>query len=405
MRRVVITGMGIVSSIGTGVQEVTESLYHGRSGISFSQEQADLGFRSQIYARPQCDVASILDRRALRFMGMGTSWGYIALLEAIRQSGLEKGEVSHERTGIIMGSGGPSTRTIVESAQTAKEKSPKKISPTAVPKAMSSTSVAAPSVLLETKGVNYSISSACATSVHCIGHAAQLIQWDVQDVMLAGGSEDLDWTLSSLFDAMNAMSSSYNESPETASRPYDKNRDGFVIAGGGGAVVVEALDRAEARGAPILAEIVGFGATSDGVDMVQPAVDGMTRCMRLALKDVDEKIDYINPHATSTPIGDVREIEALHSIFGEELPAISATKALSGHSLGAAGVQEVIYSLIMMKGDFICASAHIEELDPAFADIPILRARRDAAGLNHILTNSFGFGGTNGVLALKRYDG
>ena len=404
MRRVVITGMGIVSSIGNDVAEVKESLYAARSGTSHAPDHKRLGFRGQVYARPKLDPEETLDRKTRRFMDEGTAWGYLSLLQALDQAGLEKSEITSERTGIIMGSGGPSTRTIVENAITTKERSAKKVSPTAVPKAMSSTSVAAPSVLLGIRGVNYSISSACATSVHSVGHAAQLIQWGEQDVMLAGGGEDLDWTMSVLFDAMSAMSSR-NDQPECASRPYDKNRDGFVIAGGGGALVLESLDHAKARGAPIIAEIVGFGATSDGCDMVQPSPEGMARCMKLALKNIDAQIDYINPHATSTPIGDVREIEACRKVFGDNMPPISATKALTGHSLGAAGVQEVIYALIMMQENFICTSAHIEELDPVFADVPIVRQRRDDVELNCVLSNSFGFGGTNGTLALKKFNG
>ena len=404
MRRVVITGMGIVSSIGNDVAEVKESLYAARSGTSHAPDHKRLGFRGQVYARPKLDPEETLDRKTRRFMDEGTAWGYLSLLQALDQAGLEKSEITSERTGIIMGSGGPSTRTIVENAITTKERSARKVSPTAVPKAMSSTSVAAPSVLLGIRGVNYSISSACATSVHSVGHAAQLIQWGEQDVMLAGGGEDLDWTMSVLFDAMSAMSSR-NDQPECASRPYDKNRDGFVIAGGGGALVLESLDHAKARGAPIIAEIVGFGATSDGCDMVQPSPEGMARCMKLALKNIDAQIDYINPHATSTPIGDVREIEAVREVFGDNMPPISATKALTGHSLGAAGVQEVIYALIMMQENFICTSAHIEELDPVFADVPLVRQRRDDVELNCVLSNSFGFGGTNGTLVLKKFNG
>lgn len=403
MRRVVITGAGIVSSIGTGKQEVSDSLFHGKSGIQFAPEQKELGFRSQVAGRPSCNVEEALDRKTRRFMGEGTAWAYLSLLEAIKESGLEKKEISNPRTGIVMGSGGPSTRTIVQNANTAKDRGVRKVSPTAVPKAMSSTNVAAPSMLLEIKGVNYSISSACATSVHCIGHAAQLVQWGLQDIVFAGGGEDLDWTLSVLFDAMGAMTSNFNETPQVASRPYDKNRDGLAIAGGGGAVVVEELEHAKARGANILAELVGFGATSDGADMVQPSPEGMARAMEMAKEKLDCDVDYINPHATSTPIGDEREAEALRAVFGKKMPPLSATKALTGHSMGATGVQEVIYCLLMMKGDFIAPSQHIEELDPVFDDLPIQRERKEKAGLNCIMTNSFGFGGTNGVLALKRY--
>ena len=403
MKRVVITGLGIVSTIGVGAQEVSDSLYHGRSGIDISPEQQTMGFRSQVWGRPKCDVEAELDRKTRRFMGEGTAWAYIALKQAIAEAGLEENEVSNERTGIVLGSGGPSTRTIVENAIIAKERGVRKVSPTAVPKAMSSTNVAAPSMLLKIKGVNYSISSACATSVHCIGHAAQLVQWGLQDIVLAGGGEDLDWTLSVLFDAMGAMSSRFNDRPQVASRPYDKDRDGLVIAGGAGAVVVEELEHAKARGANILGEIVGFGATSDGKDMVQPSPEGAARAMKLAIQNLDCDIDYINPHATSTPIGDEKEAEALRLVFGDKLPPLSATKALTGHSMGATGVQEVIYCLLMMKGNFIAPSAHIENLDPIFSDLPILQERKDNASLNCIMTNSFGFGGTNGVLALKRY--
>lgn len=404
MRRVVITGQGIVSSIGVGTQQVSDSLYNARSGTAASPQQKEIGFRSLVEARPDCDVKEILDRKTLRFMGEGTAWAYISLQQALKMSGLEKKEISNPRTGIIMGSGGPSTRTIVENANIAQNKGVRKVSPTAVPKAMSSTNVASPSMLLEIKGVNYSISSACATSVHCVGHAAQLVAWGLQDVVLAGGGEDLDWTLSVLFDAMGAMSSNFNDTPEKASRPYDKNRDGLVIAGGAGAVIVEDLEHAKARGAKILAEIVGFGATSDGADMVKPSPEGMARAMMMAKENLKCDIDYINPHATSTPIGDEKEAEAIRKVFGKKIPPLSATKALTGHSMGATGVQEIIYCILMLQGDFIAPSAHIEELDPIFEDLPIQQKRKDNAGLNCIMTSSFGFGGTNGVLALKRFE-
>jgi 3-oxoacyl-[acyl-carrier-protein] synthase-1 len=325
--------------------------------------------------------------------------------QAITDSGLEEKDVKNERTGIIMGSGGPSTRTIVNAADVAREKGPKRVGPFAVPAAMSSTNSATLATPFGIKGINYSISSACATSAHCIGNSVELIQWGKQDVMFAGGGEELDWTLSVLFDAMGAMSSKYNATPEKASRAYDKNRDGFVIAGGAGTVVLEELEHAKARGAKIYGEIVGYGATSDGYDMVQPSGEGAARCMRQALATVKEKVDYINPHATSTPIGDKKEIEAIREVFGKSIPAISGTKSLTGHSLGATGVQEAIYCLLMMKNGFICESANIEELDPEFADIPIVRERRDNVEVNVAISNSFGFGGTNATLALQRYNG
>jgi 3-oxoacyl-[acyl-carrier-protein] synthase-1 len=323
--------------------------------------------------------------------------------QAIKDSGLEPGDVSNERTGLIMGSGGPSTKAIVQAADTTRSKGPRKVGPFEVPKAMSSTNSATLATPFQIKGVNYSISSACSTSAHCIGNAAEMIQWGKQDVMFAGGGEELDWTLSVLFDAMNAMSSDFNGTPARASRAYDVRRDGFVIAGGGGVLVLEELEHAKARGAKIYAELVGYGATSDGFDMVQPSGEGAARCMKLAMQTVPDKIDYINPHATSTPIGDIKEIEAVRAVFGSNIPAISATKSLTGHSLGAAGVQEAIYSLLMLTNNFICESANIEELDPAFADIPIARQRLDNVELNCVMSNSFGFGGTNATLIFKRY--
>jgi 3-oxoacyl-[acyl-carrier-protein] synthase-1 len=407
LRRVVVTGLGIVSSIGDNSQEVADSLRAGRSGISFAEDHARLGFRSQVAGRPKLNGADVVDRRALRFLGEGGAWNHVAMLEAIADSGLTDSEISNPRTGIIMGSGGPSTRTIVEAADITREKGPKRIGPFAVPKAMSSTASATLATWFKIKGVNYSISSACATSTHCIGNAAEMIQWGKQDVMFAGGCEDLDWTLANLFDAMGAMSSRYNDTPETASRAYDVNRDGFVIAGGAGVLVLEELEHAKARGAKIYAEIAGYGATSDGYDMVAPSGEGAERCMRLAMSTLrdGEKIDYINPHATSTPAGDGPEIDAIRRIFGagDACPKISATKSLTGHSLGAAGVQEAIYSLLMMQGNFIAGSAHIEELDPAFADMPIVRQRIDDVELNVVMSNSFGFGGTNGTLIFRKY--
>jgi len=405
MRRVVVTGMGIVSSIGNNTEEVTASLRDAKSGITRAEEYGELGFRCQVHGTPKIDVEALVDRRAMRFHGRGTAWNHIAMDQAIADAGLSEEEVSNDRTGIIMGSGGPSTRTIVDSADITREKGPKRVGPFAVPKAMSSTASATLATFFKIKGVNYSISSACATSNHCIGNAYEMIQYGKQDRVFAGGCEDLDWTLSVLFDAMGAMSSKYNDTPSTASRAYDKNRDGFVIAGGAGVLVLEDLETALARGAKIYGEIVGYGATSDGYDMVAPSGEGAIRCMKMALSTVTGKIDYINPHATSTPAGDAPEIEAIRQIFGsgDACPPIAATKSLTGHSLGATGVQEAIYSLLMMQNNFICESAHIEELDPAFADMPIVRKRIDNAQLNTVLSNSFGFGGTNATLVFQRY--
>lgn len=406
MRRVVITGMGIVSSIGNTTQDVLASLKEAKSGITFSAEYQKLGFRSQVYAMPQIDIDSLVDRRSMRFHGRGTAWNHIAMDRAIEDSGLTASEVSNDQTGIIMGSGGASTQSIFESANIALEKGPKRIGPFAVPKAMSSTASATLATFFKIKGINYSISSACATSNHCIGNAYETILSGKQDRIFAGGCEDLDWTLSALFDAMGAMSSKYNQCPEIASRSYDRNRDGFVISGGAGVLVLEEFEVAKARGAKIYAEIIGYGATSDGYDMVSPSGEGAERCMRMALATVKEKIDYINPHATSTPVGDPPEINAIRKIFGNEenCPPISATKSLTGHSLGAAGVHEAIYTLLMMNNDFICKSAHIEELDPVFSDMPIIRKRLDNQKLNTVLSNTFGFGGTNASLIFRRYD-
>ncbi len=406
MTRVVVTGMGIVSSIGANAQEVLASLHSARSGISRAEKYAELGFRSQVQGAPTLDPEGVVDRRALRFEGGGAAWNHVAMDQAIRDSGLEANEVSHERTGIVMGSGGPSTRSIVEAADIARAKGPKRVGPYAVPKSMSSTASATLSTWFKIKGVSYSISSACATSNHCIGAAYEHILYGKQDVMFAGGCEELDWTLSVLFDAMGAMSSRYNETPEKASRAYDKNRDGFVISAGAGVLVLENLERAKARGARIYGEIVGYGATSDGVDMVAPSGEGAARCMRQALANVKVPVDYINPHATSTPVGDLKEMEAIRAVFGagEACPPISATKSLTGHSQGATGVHEAIYSLLMMQNGFICESANIEELDPAFEDMPILRKRRDNVSLRAVLSNSFGFGGANATLVFKHID-
>jgi 3-oxoacyl-[acyl-carrier-protein] synthase-1 len=399
--------MGIVSSIGNNTQEVLASLREAKSGISYAQDFAEHGFRSRVAGVPSLDPATVLDRRAMRFHGGGSAWNQVAMEQAIRDAGLEEKEISHERTGIVMGSGGPSTRALIDAYDKARESgSSKKVGPFAVPKGMSSTASATLATWFKIKGVNYSISSACATSNHCIGNAYELIQWGKQDVIFAGGCEELDWTLSVLFDGMGAMSSDFNETPAVASRAYDARRDGFVIAGGAGVVVLEELEHAKARGARIYGEIVGYGATSDGYDMVAPSGEGAERCMRMALQGVKAKIDYINPHGTSTPVGDAKEIEAIRTVFGagEKSPPISATKSLTGHSLGATGVQEAIYSLLMLNNDFICESAHIEELDPAFADMPIVRKRIDNAGLGCVLSNSFGFGGTNATIVMKRLE-
>ena len=406
MRRVVVTGMGIVSSIGNNTQEVLASLREAKSGVVRADKYAELGFRCHVHGAPTLDASEAVDRRAMRFLGGGAAWNHVAMEQAIRDAGLEESEISNERTGLVMGSGGPSTRAIVEAADIARSKGPKRVGPFAVPKAMSSTASATLATWFKIKGLSYSISSACATSNHCIGNAYELIQYGKQDMMFAGGCEELDWTLTVLFDAMGALSSKYNDTPAKASRAYDADRDGFVISAGAGVLVLEELDHAKARGARIYAELAGYGATSDGADMVAPSGEGAARCMRLALKDVKPPVDYINPHATSTPIGDLKEIEAIREVFGsgEKCPPISATKSLTGHSQGATGVHEAIYSLLMMNSGFICESANIENLDPAFADMPILRERRDNVTLGCVLSNSFGFGGTNASIVFKRLD-
>jgi 3-oxoacyl-[acyl-carrier-protein] synthase-1 len=401
MRRVAITGMGIVSSLGNNAQEVSTALAEGKSGISAMADFAALGFRSQVAGQPNLDIEEAVDKRVRRFMGDGAAYNYVAMEQAIADAGLETDTIQNPMTGLIMGSGGPSTKALIAAADTARNASPKRVGPFAVPKAMSSTNSATLATPFGIKGINYSISSACATSSHCIGNAAEMIQWGKQDVMFAGGGEELDWALAVLFDAMGAMSANYNDTPATASRAYDKNRDGFVIAGGAGVLVLEEMERAKARGAKIYAEVTGYGATSDGHDMVQPSGEGAVRCMQMAMKGLDAPLDYINPHATSTPVGDVKEIEALRAVFGADCPAFSATKSLSGHSLGAAGVQEAIYSLLMMQGNFIAGSAHIDELDPDFADMPIVQETRDAT-ITTAMSNSFGFGGTNATLVMKK---
>ncbi len=402
MRRVVVTGIGIVSSIGANADEVIASLRDAKSGIRFTQEYADLGFRSQVQASPDCDWEALVDRRAARFLAQGTGWAHVAMEQAIADSGLEETEVSNDRTGLIVGAGGPSTKVIIEAAATTREKGPKRIGPFAVPKAMSSGASATLATWFKIRGLNFSISSACATSTHCIGSAYEQIAWGKQDVVFAGGTEELDWSLSNLFDAMGAMSSNFNDRPETASRAYDANRDGFVIAGGAGIVVLEEYERAKARGAKIYGEVVGYAANSDGFDMVAPSGEGATRCMNLALAGAGGRtIDYLNPHGTSTPVGDIKEMEAVRAVFGKTAPAISSTKSLTGHSLGAAGAQEAIYSILMMNNGFLAESAHIETLDPAFEDMPILRKRADRQ-VETVMSNSFGFGGTNGCLIMAR---
>jgi 3-oxoacyl-[acyl-carrier-protein] synthase-1 len=404
MRRVVVTGLGIVSSIGNNANEVQASLHDARSGISFSDSFAEHGFRCQVWGAPTLDPSAMIDRRAMRFLSQGAAWNHVAMDQAIADAGLGESDITNERTGIVMGSGGPSTRTIVEAAEiTLKNGSPKRIGPFAVPKAMSSTASATLATWFKIHGVNYSISSACSTSAHCIGNGYELIQWGKQDMVFAGGHEDLDWTMSDLFDAMGAMSSKFNDNASTASRAYDANRDGFVIAGGAGVLVLEELEHAKARGAKIYAEIVGYGATSDGHDMVAPSGEGAVRCMRQALATVSTPVDYINTHGTSTPVGDSKEMGAIREVFGEKMPYITSTKSLTGHSLGAAGVQESIYSILMMQGGFIGESAHIETLDPEFEGMPIVRKRIDDARIDTVLSNSFGFGGTNATLVFQRY--
>lgn len=401
-RRAVVTGLGIVSSVGNNKTEVTQALHAGRSGIEFCQEYADLGFRSRIHGPIRLDLSDAIDRRLLRFMGDGAAFNYLAMVEAIADAGLEESEVSNVRTGLVMGSGGPSTSNIVQAADILREKGLKRVGPFMVTRSMSSTNSACLATPFKIKGVNYSISSACSTSAHCIGHGAELIQMGKQDVVFAGGGEEVHWTMTVLFDAMGALSSRYNDAPETASRPYDANRDGFVISGGGGVLVLEELEKARARGAKIYAELVGYGATSDGYDMVQPSGDGAVRCMQQAMATVHAPIDYINAHGTSTPVGDIRELEAMREVFGERIPPISSTKSLTGHALGAAGVNEAIYSLLMQEASFIAASANITEPDPGAKGFPIVRERRDNVALNTIMSNSFGFGGTNATLIFQR---
>ena len=404
MRRIVVTGLGIVSSIGNNKEQVVDSLRQGKSGISLSQEYRDMGFRSHVHCKPDIDLENIVDRKMLRFMGDGAAYNYVAMQEAITDAGLSEAEVSNERTGLIVGSGGPSVRSLIIAADTARQKSAKRVGPFVVPRAMSSTNSATLATAFKIKGVNYSITSACSTSSHCIGNAAELVQMGKQDIIFAGGGEELDWALTVMFDAMPALSSDFNDTPERASRAFDSKRDGFVIAGGGGVLVIEELEHAQARGAKIYAEFAGYGATSDGHDMVQPSGEGAVRCMRMAIDGIDQPVDYVNTHGTSTPVGDTKELEALREVFEarNRIPAFNSTKSLTGHALGAAGAHEAIYSLLMLENDFICISANIDELDPAAADMPIVLERQDNAELACVLTNSFGFGGTNASLAFKR---
>ena len=405
MRRVVVTGLGIVSSIGNNAEEVTASLKAGRSGIKFSQEYADLGFRSHVHGPIDIDPAQHIDRKLLRFMGSAAAYNYIAMQQAIEDANLPEEMVSHERTGIIVGSGGASNENIVTAVDTMREKGAKRVGPYMVPRTMGSTTSANLATDFKIRGVNYSISSACSTSAHCIGNAMEQIQLGKQDIVFAGGGEEVHWSLTVLFDGMGALSSKYNDTPEKASRTYDVNRDGFVISGGGGVVVLEELEHAKARGAKIYGELVGYGATSDGYDMVAPSGEGAQRCMKLALSTVDGPIDYINAHGTSTPVGDSKELEAVRAVFGDANPKIASTKSLTGHALGAAGVNEAIYSLLMMEHDFIAPSINIEERDPAAEGLAIVTETIENAGLTRILSNSFGFGGTNACLVFQKYQG
>ena len=404
MRKAVITGLGIVSCIGNNKHDVIKSLRTGSSGITFSDEFAEMGFRSQVWGKPKIEIADYIDRRDRRFMGEGAAYNYIAMQQAIEDSGLNETSVSNERTGLIMGSGGPSVINLIETSDTARNRGPRKVSPFMVPRTMSSTNSATLATPFKIKGVNYSITSACSTSAHCIGNAVEMIQWDKQDIVFAGGGEELGWGMSVMFDAMPALSSGYNDNPTLASRAFDANRDGFVIGAGGGVVVVEEYDHAIARGAKIYAEVVGYGATSDGYDMVQPSGEGAIRCMQQAMANLKCPVDYINTHGTSTPVGDVKELGALRETFKdfENIPHFNSTKSLTGHSLGATGVQEAIYSLLMMENNFICASANIEELEPEVGEMPIVRDLMDNVEINCAMSNSFGFGGTNACLVFAK---
>ncbi|MDD9899371.1 MAG: beta-ketoacyl-ACP synthase I [Alphaproteobacteria bacterium] len=404
MRRVVVTGLGIVSCIGNDQDTVTQSLKGGKSGIVFAPKYAEMGFRSHIHGAPEIDLAARVDKKLLRFMGEGAAYNYIAMEDAIKDAGLEESDVSNERSGLIMGSGGPSTINLLQAFDISREKSPKRIGPYMVTRCMSSTNSACLATPFKIKGVNYSITSACATSAHCIGNGVEMIQWGKQDIVFAGGGEELDWSLTVLFDAMGALSSKYNDTPEKASRAYDANRDGFVIGGGAGVVVLEEYEHAKARGAKIYAEVTGYGATSDGYDMVAPSGEGAVRCMKQALATVKGDIDYINTHGTSTPVGDVAELKAMKEIFGDKIPNFSSTKSLTGHSLGATGVQEAIYTLLMMKHGFISASSNVETPDPEVEGMPLITTRKDGVTINSALSNSFGFGGTNATLAFSKVE-
>ncbi len=405
MKRVVVTGIGIVSSIGNNQAEVRDSLLEGRSGLRFSKEYHDINIRSHVYGPIDLNLDEIIDRKIRRFMGDGAAFNYGAMQEAIADSGLEENQVSNPRTGLIMGSGGPSTANLLLATDIFREKGVKEVGPYMVPRTMSNTNSACLATPFKIKGINYSISSACATSAHCIGNGAEQIQLGKQDIVFAGGGEELHWTMTVLFDAMGALSSKYNDTPSTASRPYDVTRDGFVISGGGGVLVLEELEHAKARGAKIYGELVGYGATSDGYDMVQPSGEGAVRCIKQAMATVHAPIDYINAHGTSTPIGDIKELQAVKEVFGDKVPPLASTKSLSGHALGAAGVHEAIYSLLMMNGNFISASANITQLDPGAEGVPVVLERIDNAHLNTVMSNSFGFGGTNATLIFQRYDG
>jgi len=402
LRRVVVTGLGIVSCIGNDQDTVTQSLKDGKSGIVFSPKYAEMGFRSHVEGRPNINLEEAIDRKLLRFMGEGAAYNYIAMQQAVADSGLEHKDVSNERTGLIMGSGGPSTKNLLEAFDVSREKGPKRIGPYMVTRCMSSTNSACLATPFEIKGVNYSITSACATSAHCIGNGAELIQWGKQDIVFAGGGEELDWSLTVLFDAMGALSSKYNDNPTKASRAYDANRDGFVIGGGGGVLVLEEYEHAKARGAKIYAELTGYGATSDGYDMVAPSGEGAVRCMKQTIATMKGPVDYINTHGTSTPVGDGQELKAIKEVFGDKMPAFSSTKSLTGHSLGATGVQEAIYTLLMMKHGFICASANVETPDPEAEGMPLVRTRQDGVNIQHAISNSFGFGGTNCTLGFSK---
>lgn len=403
-RRVVVTGLGVVSSIGNNAGEVLAGLREGRSGIEHCPEYAEQGLRSQVHGSLKIDLEAHIDRKQRRFMGDGAAYNYVAMAEAVANAGLEDSDISNERTGLVMGSGGTSTSNLLLATDTLREKGVRRVGPYMVTRTMSNSNSACLATPFRIKGVSYSISSACATSAHCIGHAAELIQLGKQDLVFAGGGEELHWTMTLLFDAMGALSSKYNDTPELASRPYDVGRDGFVISGGGGVLVMEELEHAKARGATILAELVGYGATSDGYDMVAPSGEGAVRCMRQALATVEGPVDYINAHGTSTPAGDIPELNAMRETFGDTMPPVSSTKSITGHALGAAGVNEAIYSLLMMRHDFIAASANITELDPAAEGLPIVRSRRDGVRLDRVMSNSFGFGGTNASLVFQRYE-